>query len=119
MKTKIITAILVTLFVAGMFFVLPVVAGPSKSNGDKAIPVGNWIIIVTKRGWRQWKLDADGNVEKFANVLFTEGMNQEAIDAHVADGWTYHPGLGAGDARYPYVGGGAFIYKSHLIPAGP
>lgn len=123
MKSKTVTAILLTLSVASMLLILPVVAGPNKARSDNKIHIP-WgtdkelVIIVSKRGWRQWYY-GDGDIIHFAVCLYTDGMNQEAIDAHVADGWILHSGLGAGDSRYIYVGGGPFIYKYHYIPAGP
>ena len=128
MRFRMIAVSIVSLFVAGMFFALPVAAGPTSSNGDSTIQVGSWIMIVTKRGWRQWTLDADENVYKFANVLFAEGMKEEAIAAHVADGWTFNDWTvkDGSDLRYEHVSDGdldgdgivAIIFKAHDIPAG-
>ena len=121
MKTKTVSAILVALFFAGIF-VLPAAApAPDKT---KAVQVGNLIMLVTKTGWRQWKLDGEGNVIRFANCLFAEGMKQKVIDAHVANGWL---AAEVSDARYPYISHGdldtdgdvGIIYKFHDIPAGP
>ena len=124
MKAKIVTAILVTLFVAGMFIVLPVVAGPNKAKGNNIIHIPlalgyEYAIIVSNRGWRQWYYNPDGEIVHFAVCLYTDGMNQKAIDAHIAGGWIEHGGLPNTNPRYDFVGGGAFIYKYHTIPAGP
>ena len=120
MKTKVITGILLTLFLASMLPVVPVVAmGPGKAKSDNIIHVANYVIIVSNRGWRQWRTDID----RFAVVLFTEGMTEGAIQAHLDDGWNGPWTMPEGDPRYPYVspyvgGDVEIIWRYHDIPAG-
>jgi hypothetical protein len=103
----------------------PINAGPINSennNGKKIIVV--WgdnevlVIVLKKSGWLQWYYK-DGEIMNFDVYRFTEGMNDRAIEAKVAAGWIPHLGIGDGDARFPYVGVGPFIYKSHYIPNKP
>lgn len=103
----------------------PINAGPinSENNNEKKITVvwGNnevLVIMLKKSGWLQWYYK-DGEIVNFDVYRFTEGMNERAIEARVAAGWILHLGIGEGDARYPYVGDGPFIYKSHNIPNKP
>jgi hypothetical protein len=103
----------------------PINAGPinSENNNGKKITVV-WgdnevlVIMLKKSGWLQWYYK-DGEIVNFDVYRFTEGMNERAIEARVAAGWILHLGIGEGDARYPYVGDGPFIYKSHYIPNKP
>ena len=122
MKKKMFSIMLLTVFaISLMASIMPVMAiGPKKSQGNKVIQVGNVYIIVSNRGFRQWRTDID----RFAICLFTEGMNQKAIDAHLADGWLGPYTITASDPRYPYLspyvdGDVEIIWKRHNIPAGP
>jgi hypothetical protein len=106
---KIIFLAIIIILAASVFMAVPVVAkGPVKSNNNKVInldPSGSkeWWIIFTKRGWRQWQdTDGDGEVDRFANVLFSEGMTEEAIQDHLDDGW-HQTEIGSSDLRYPYI----------------
>ena len=120
MKVKAITTIMLTLFLASMILVLPVAAmGPGKSQSDNIIHVANYVIIVSNRGWRQWRTDID----RFAVVLFTEGITAEAIQAHLDGGWSGPWTMPTSDPRYPYVstyvdGDVEIIWRYHDIPAG-
>ena len=122
MKRRVFAVALLTVFAASMIAsVIPVMAmGPKNSQGNKVVQVGNFYIIASNRGFRQWKINQD----RFAICLFTEGMTQKAIDAHLANGWNGPYTIGAGDVRYPVVSGYVegppeIIWKFHDIPAGP
>lgn len=112
------TALMVALILASVF-VAPVMAmGPKKSQGKKAIHLDRYTIIVSNRGWRQWRTDID----RFAIVFFTEGMTEQAIQSHLDAGWSGPVTIGTGDPRYPYVspyvdGPVEIIWKWHDIPA--
>lgn len=120
MKTKMIAAVIVALFVAGMFFALPVLAGPYNAPNKIKVDYGDGelVLIVSKRGFRQWYYE-DGEIVHFCVCLFTAGMNDKAIQAHLDDGWLPHAAIVEPDTRTFHVGGQEFIYKLHYIPAGP
>ena len=120
MKTKLIATIMTVLFLTIMSLVAPAAAmGPKKAKSDNKIHVANYVIIVSNRGWRQWRTDID----RFAIVLFTEGMTEEAIQSHLDEGWNGPWTMPKGDPRYPYVspyveGPVEIIWRYHDIPAG-
>ena len=94
------------LAVMGSMLVAPVLAGPTKSQGDNVVFVDPFYCIFTKSGWRQWAdRNGDGVIDEYANVLYTQGMNSEAIAAKLADGWSGPYTIPSGDIRYPYING--------------
>ena len=126
MKGKLITIMMLTLFLTTMSLVAPAAAmGPKKAKGNKVIYVDDpksdhdYYIIVSKRGWRQWRTDID----RFAIVLFTEGMTEEAIESHLDEGWNGPWTMLESDPRYEYVSPYVedpveIIWRYHDIPAG-
>jgi len=109
---KIGTALIATLILACVFIAPVIAVGPKNSKGNKTIHLPEYTIIVSNRGWRQWKTDID----RFAICLFTEGMNDQAIQAHIDAGWNGpYTITKASDSRYLYVGNMEFIWKYHDI----
>ena len=93
--------------------------GPKMSNNINVIHVNDRYFIVSNSCFRQWRDDMD----RFTIVLFTEGMNQKAIDAKLTNGWMLGT-TSVSNWRYeyldPYVetsGSIEWIYKNHNIPA--
>ena len=114
---KVGTALIATLILTGIFIAPAMAMGPKKSKGNKVINVANYYIIVSNRGWRQWRTDMD----RFAVCLFTDGMSQEAIDSHLAEGWNGPWTMLETDPRFehvsPYTDGDVeIIWKYHDIP---
>lgn len=112
------TALITALILASVFIAPAMAMGPKKSQGNKAIHLDKYTIIVSNRGWRQWRTDID----RFAIVLFTEGMTEPAIQAHLDDGWNGPVKISKTDPRYEYVspyveGDVEIIWKYHDIPA--
>ena len=96
-------------------------------RGDKVVYYDGRVMLISDRGWRQWyDTDGDGEVDRFTIILFSEGINEKAIQGHVKGGWIEYQ-LDSTDGRWTYISHGdlngddvvELIYKSHNIPAGP
>ena len=107
------------LFILMLLSPILVFAGPIKSKGEKIIPIDygageTVVIIVSESGFRFWWYDENEELIRKSVCLYTYGINQNAIDKKIADGWIYNDGLAETAALYPYVGGAPFLHKESI-----